>query len=326
VAGGTVSGSGTYVNGTAVTATTNQGYQFVNWTDNGNQVSTSASSQFIVTGSRNLVANFALSTNQWINIYSCNNDAGGYLKSTQLTSDGGYILAGRTYCGADWSDFWVLQLDSTGNELWQKTYGGAGSESASSIQNTSDGGYIVAGDTNSFGAGDQDALLLKLDSSGNVIWQKIYGGSSDDTFSSIQQTTDGGHIVAGSKGSVPPDDGFGLQDLWVLKLDSTGKVVWQNIYGESGMEKANSIQQTSDGGYIVAGITVGSFNNNHGPYYDIWLLKLDSSGNVLWQKVYGGSYDENIGSIQQTSDGGYILTGDIYNSSEFGSSDIWEAK
>jgi len=237
-----------------------------------------------------------------------------YAHSIQQTSDGGYIVAGSTESfGAGGKDFWVLKLDSSGTVEWQKTYGGGGNDWNSSIQQTSDGGYIVAGSTESFGAGGKDFWVLKLDSNGTVMWQKTYGGSSYDGAYSIQQTQDGGYIVAGSFGG----------DAWVLKLNSSGNVQWQKTYGGSSYDFAHSIQQTEDGGYIVAGETE-SFGAGG---YDFWVLKLDSSGNVEWQKTYGGNTDDYnyTQSIQQTSDGGYIMAGETY-SFGVGWPDFWVLK
>ncbi|MHA2612326.1 MAG: InlB B-repeat-containing protein, partial [bacterium JZ-2024 1] len=226
--------------------------------------------------------------------------------SIQQTSDGGYIVAGDTWSFVaawnDVSDFWVLKLDENGNVVWQKTYGGVKEDRAYSIQQTSDGGYIVAGETYSFGAGDWDIWVLKLNANGDVVWQRTYGWARLDWARSIQQTSDGGYIVAGMTDSF----GAGSWDIWVLKLDANGNVLWQKTYGGANWDEAYSIQQTSDGGYIVAGKTY-SFGAG---YTDIWVLKLDADGNVLWQKTYGGEYNEGAYSIQQTSDGGYIVAGD----------------
>ena len=241
-----------------------------------------------------------------------------YAESIQQTSDGGYIVAGRTYSfGAGYVDIWVLKLDSSGNVSWQKTYGGSGYDEAYSIKQTSDGGYVVAGYTDSFGAGSDDIWVLKLDSSGSVIWQKTYGGPSDDEARSIQQTSDGGYIVAGHTHSF----GAGSYDFWVLKLDSSGNISWQKTYGGTSYDFAYSIQQTSDGDYIVAG-EEASFGESSTA---IWVLKLDSSGNVIWQKTYGGSSGDGARSIQQTSDGGYIVAGITYSFGA-GLGDFWVLK
>ena len=203
--------------------------------------------------------------------------------SVQQTSDGGYIVGGYTYSfGAGACDVWVLKLDSSGNITWQKTYGGAGHDYESSIQQTSDGGYIVTGDTNSFGAGGYDAWVLKLDSGGSVIWQKTYGGTSDEWIESVQQTPDGGYIISGGTSSF----GAGGYDAWSMKLDSGGSVIWQKTYGGPGAEYGGSqIEQTSDGGYIVAGYTT-SYGAGSG---DFWILKLDGNGDVSQCGIDGAS-------------------------------------
>jgi predicted secreted protein len=240
--------------------------------------------------------------------------------STQQTADGGYIVAASTDSfGAGGLDVWVLKLDASGNVTWQKTYGGAGIDGANAIQQTTDGGYIVAGLTRSFGAGLDDVWVLKLDALGAVTWQKTYGGTADDVAYSIQQTTDGGYIVAGRTSS----SGAGGMDVWVLKLDALGAVTWQKAYGGAGNDVAGSIKQTSDGGYIVAGWTT-SFGAGG---MDIWVLKLDALGNVTWQKAYGGAGNDSASStdaIQQTSDGGYIVAGTT--SFGAGSGDVWVLK
>ncbi|WP_176231860.1 Ig-like domain-containing protein [Candidatus Hakubella thermalkaliphila] len=154
--------------------------------------------------------------------------------------------------------------------LWQKTYGGKDLDWASSIQQTKDGGYIVAGGTESFGAGGYDFYILKLDSTGKVLWEKTYGGEYYDEASSIQQTKDGGYIVAGYTTSF----GTGSLDFYLLKLDPQGKVLWEKTYGGEYWDGAFSIQQTQDGGYIVAGYTT-SFGAGEEDFY---ILKLDPQG------------------------------------------------
>jgi hypothetical protein len=223
-------------------------------------------------------------------------------KSIQQTQDGGYIVAGNTSSfGSGDNNMWVMKLDSSGAVTWQKTYGGTGQDYAQSIQQTRDGGYIVAGHTSSFSAGDLDLWVLKLDSNGGVTWQKTYGGSDDDYTYSIRQTQDEGYIVSGQTFSF----GEGITDAWVLKLDSTGGVTWQKTYGASGEEGADSIQQTRDGGYILSGSTTSFGAEN----FDAWIMKLNSSGAIVWQKIYGGPGDDWANTVQQTWDGGYIVSG-----------------
>jgi len=138
------------------------------------------------------------------------------------------------------------------NAQWARTYGGGGNDEAWSIQQTSDGGYIVAGLTESFGAGSSDIWILKLSSTGTIEWQRTYGGSSYDTAHSIQQTSDGGYIVAGDTQTF----GAGSADYWIIKLFPNGDIEWQRTYGGGSYDTAHSIQQTIDGGYIVAGNTL----------------------------------------------------------------------
>jgi len=215
------------------------------------------------------------------------------------TNDGGYIIGGGYYI------FCVIKLSSIGDIEWQKTYGGSGNEEAYSIQQTSDGGYIVSGYTDSFGAGASDIWILKLSSTGSTEWQKTYGDTGYDDAYSIQQTTDGGYIVAGKTDPSGPT----YADAWILKLTSTGSIEWQKKYGDSNTEEARSIQQTDDGGYIVAG---GTMSYGAG-YYDFWVLKLFSNGDIDWQKTYGGGDIDNCRYIQLASDGGYIVAGGTFS-------------
>jgi len=252
----------------------------------------------------------------WQRTYGSGYEHNAY--SIQQTSDNGYIVAGYTNeFGAGNDDAWILKLDSFGNILWQKTYGGSNHERAYSIQQTSDGGYIVAGYTWSFGTGNHAAWVLKLDFSGNIIWQKAYSGDNPQYAYSISQINDGGYIVAGYA-YVPSAGG---SDALIFKLDSEGNIIWQKIYGENKWEYAQSILQTSDGGYIVAGYNFPLATNNP----DGLVFKLDPFGNIVWQKIYGGNNPDFLYSIQQISDGGYIVVG---GTSSFGSSnyDAWVIK
>ncbi|MCP4365206.1 MAG: hypothetical protein GY800_07910 [Planctomycetes bacterium] len=229
--------------------------------------------------------------------------------SIQQTRDGGYITAGLTRSfEAVHRDLWVLKLGPAGGVEWQKTYGGEGWDEANYIRQTVDGGYIVAGMTKSFGEGEVDAWVLKLRHDGTVEWQKTYGGAFFDQPHSVQQTTDGGYIVAGM--TWPPDPeagrGPGAHDFWVLKLRPDGTVEWQKTYGGNYDDLGSSIHQTADGGYIVAGWTssYGSGNSN------LWVLKLRRDGTIEWQKAYGRKeVGEQAASIRQTADGGYVAAG-----------------
>jgi uncharacterized delta-60 repeat protein len=235
----------------------------------------------------------------------------------QQTSDGGYVAAGYTASdGAGISDFWVLKVSLAGIIEWQYTYGGSGDDVAYAVQETSDEGYIIAGYTYSFGAGESDCWILKLNSEGDIEWQYTYGGIGEDAAYAIQETSDGGYIVAGCT-----QFGSLTSDMWILKLTSEGDVEWQHIYGGTGDDKAYSVQETSEGGYIVAGSTQYLSTQ----YHDFWVLKLTSAGYFEWQRIYGGYGDDVAYFIQETSDEGYIVAGD---SDSFGSneSELWILK
>jgi hypothetical protein len=221
--------------------------------------------------------------------------------SVQQTSDGGYILAGQTSSyGVGSGDFWLVKTDSEGNKEWDKTFGGAYSDRAHSVQQTSDGGYILTGDTHSYGAaGGADFLLVKTDSNGNKVWDKTFGGAYSDYAYSVQQTSDGGYILAGD---THPFDAGGW-NFWLVKTDSEGNEQWDKTFGRTGYyDRAHSVQQTADGGYIIAGDTdsYGAGSTN------FWLVKTDSFGNEQWNKTFGTGEAK---SVQQTADGGYIIAG-----------------
>lgn len=190
--------------------------------------------------------------------------------------------------------------------FWAKSYAGSSTDKANDISVTTDGGFIVAGDTLSFGSGGNDVWLLKLDTEGQVVWQKTYGGAQHDYANAVAQTSDGGYIVAGYTYSA----GAGGSDWVILKLDADGNFEWQKTYGGAYYDSANSVKQTSDGGYIIAGSVYAAEYKD-----DIALLKLDSSGNIQWSKRYGdgGVGRESGYAVKETTDGGYIISGDAWN-------------
>lgn len=256
--------------------------------------------------------------------------------SIQQTTDGGYILCGYTFStnGAVTTPTggWIVKLNSTGTIQWQKSAG----LFMNCIQQTTDGGYIAAGYTNTNGPlGGNDYQIVKLTSSGVIQWQKYYGGTSTDMAQSIQQTTDGGYIVAGRSDSSNTDvtNNNGIDDFWVLKLNSLGALEWQKSLGGAFYDQAFSVQQTTDGGFVACGYTNsinGLVTGNHGDV-DYWVVKLNNLGSVLWQKTLGGVGTDTAKSIQQTSDGGYIVAGTTGSwdgdvTTQYGDRDFWVVK
>jgi hypothetical protein len=279
----------------------------------------------------------------WTKTYGGGDDDEGF--STCQTADDGFIIVGRTYGTAQY-DVYLIKTDENGGTLWTKTYGGAGNELGYHVQQTSDNGYIIVGGTNSFGSGWDiyliktdslgdtlwtrtyengstgysvqqtsdsgyiiggkrggsvgDACLIKTDENGDTLWTQIYGGAQDDACYWVRETTDGGYIAIGETRSF----GAGYYDVYVLKTDINGDTLWAKTYGTAEDEQGWSVQQTFDHGYIISGFT--------GPYLmasDIYLIKIDSIGNLLWTKTYGGAADEKGRQVVQTSDTGYIVTG-----------------
>ena len=238
--------------------------------------------------------------------------------TVQLTSDDGFVIVGGTDSyGAGEVDVWLIKTDSSGNEQWNKTFGGDGPDIGLSIQQTSDLGYIISGYTNSSGAVDGDAWLIKTDSLGNEQWNRTFGGNGWEHGLSVQQSADGGYIVAGTTSSY----GAGSEDVWLIKTDNLGNEQWNRTFGGSELEYGQLVQQTSDGGYVLIGCT-RSYGAGD---LDVWLLKIDASGSEQWNRTFGGSSKDYGLSVQQTSDSGYVVSG-FTNSSGVGNGDLWLIK
>ncbi len=252
-------------------------------------------------------------------------------QSIQQTTDGGYIVAGYTNSSNgnvvihhSLFDYWIVKLSNSGALQWTKTLGSNGNDKAYSIQQTTDGGYIVAGQSDSANGdvlsnhGGFDYWIVKLDTIGQIQWQKSFGGSLEDDATYVQQTVDGGYIVGGQSASSNGDvtGNHGVLDCWIVKLNNVGTLEWQKSFGGTNNDYIHSIQQTTDGGYIFAGLTAsnnGDVTNNYGSF-DYWVVKLNNIGTIQWQKSLGGSGNDNAFSVQQTTDGGYIVAGVAYSS------------
>jgi len=253
---------------------------------------------------------------QWAKTYGGAGKDEAY--AIQQTSDGGYIVAGLTESFEDETgDVWIIKIDPNGNIEWQKTYGRGYLDAAYSIVQTYDGGYVIVG---ALAREGWTIWVLKLDAEGEFEWQKSFKGKEYEygVAYSIQQTSDGGYIVAGE---IRVEEGKDI-DIWILKLAPDGTKEWDKRGGGSDLDHAYALQQTSDGGYIVAG-------QNDKPYYGvgggIWVLKLHPTGEIEWQKTYGGDSSDEAHAIRQTNDGGYIVAGATH-SFGVGDEDLWILK
>lgn len=268
--------------------------------------------------------------------------------SIEETPDGGYIFAGYTesnnqdVSGNHGSyDAWVVKLDVNGNIQWQKCIGGSSRDYAWAVKPTPDGGYVIAGYTDSnngdisLNRGSFDIMVAKLDASGNLQWLNTFGGSAEEWALDIVNTTGGGFLVAGytfsGNGNVSVNRG--RNDVWILKLNASGILQWEKTYGGSNYEDPYAIEETSDGGFVVGGRTLsvdGDVTTNYGQN-DYWIIKCDVTGGIQWQKTLGGSLQDIGHSIKETQDGGFVIAGTSYSNdgdvtANYGRSDIWVVK
>lgn len=263
------------------------------------------------------------------------------------TADGGYVVVGfSTSADGDVTnnqggqDVLVLKLSGAGALEWQKSLGGSGNDVAYAALQTAEGDYLIAAKTASSDGdvtgnhGASDSWVVKLDASGSILWQKCLGGSSNDVPYAIEQTDDGSIILTGSTISTDGDvvGAHGMDDMWVVKLDAEGTLLWQKCLGGSSQDRGYSIALTSDGGCVIGGSSSSADGDVTGvhapPNADMWIVKLDGAGTIVWQKALGGSLAEEARAVQQLADGGYIVggfassaDGDIIG--HIGSVDMW---
>ncbi len=294
--------------------------------DRGYSVQVTGDGGYIITGTTGsfgagwfdvyLIKTDSAGNEQWSRTFGGSHHDYGY--SVQMTSDGGYIIAGYTKSfGAGEEDVYLIKTNAAGNQEWSRTLGGISNDRGYSVQVTSDGGYIIAGHTSSFGAGGWDAYLIKTDAAGNEQWSRTFGGSEGDKAYSVQVTDDGGYVITGETKSFGNVNG----DVYLIKTDAAGNEQWSRTFGGISSDQGNSLQTTSDGGYIIAGQT-WSFGAGG---WDAYLIKTDAAGNEQWSRTFGGSDWDKAYSVQATDDGGYVITG---NTSSFGAgeSDVYLLK
>lgn len=252
---------------------------------------------------------------EWSKIIPGSTDEKGY--DVIQTLDGGYLLSGRWWNIAlfDW-DLLIVKTDESGNVQWSQKSGGSNTDAAYAAVQNPDSSYTVAGFTSSMGAGSYDCYLVKFSPGGNLLWTKTYGGSGKDTPFHISKTSDSGFIIAGYTLSY----GAGGKDAWLIKTNSDGDTLWTRTYGGNQDEIGYKVHQTDDGGFIIAGYTTTWGNGG-----DAYLIRTDSAGNKIWEKNYGGYYQEQANSVKQTSDGNFIFAGFTRSYGE-GLNDAWVVK
>lgn len=225
---------------------------------------------------------------------------GGY--AAVQSDDGSYLVVGSTYSfGAGEFDIYLLKIGAAGDTIWTRTFGGALTEYGYDIHSTYDGGFILVGSTKSFGSGKKDIYLIKTDSSGNLLWQRTYGGVEDDEGWSVRQTSDRGFIICGNSSST----GAGYSDLFLIKTDSLGQTLWSRTFGGPGGESGAAVRELIGGGYVAVGST-GSFGTG---YSSVYLVRTGANGDSLWARDYGGSAADFGSAIEVAPDGSFLIAG-----------------
>lgn len=340
-------------NASTVTAQANTGYTFLQWSDGSTNPTRTETS---ITADKNILAEFTLIEEEIRTEWRINFGGTGTQRSASVikTNDEGYVVLGTNEAVLGESDIYLVKVNSNGNIVWEKNYDFEGYEVAYSLEETTDGGYIISGHKSPIGSGVSLALIIKINSSGNIDWNKTisgYGWSSTAKASSIIQTTDGNYIFTGETIS------GSSRVVWIVKLDNLGNKIWEKLINFSGyISKGFQILETQDQGFLIRGssslgpttnqllikvdsegnhdwnktytgtdvstvnsfikteegfMLVGKTNSTDYVYGDSWLIKTDSEGTIDWNKLYYTEVPSLAGSIEQTTDGGYIITGNL---------------
>lgn len=281
------------------------------------------------------------------------------LKSVEATTDGGVLLGGwslggiggdKTEANFGFEDYWIVKLDSEGNVEWDNTIGTSTNDYLYASKQVTDGGYILAGytyggisfDKTEANYGSFDYWIVRLDNAGNIIWQNDIGSFGADELYSIDITNDGGFILGGTTAGTSAsgdrtENTWGWTDYWILKLDSSGNIEWQNLIGGTNAEQYPSIVQISNGEYVLGGESFSGLSGDKTEenigVSDYWVIRLDASGNIIWQNTLGGSDADELNSVEPVSDGGFILAGNSYSGisgdkseESLGALDYWVVK
>jgi len=236
----------------------------------------------------------------WIQVIGGSNDDMAY--SIARNSDGGFVVVGATFSfGSGAPNAYVLRIDSLGDTLWTRTYGGAGEDYAFSARQTADSGFVICGTTYSYGAGQSDVYLVKTNAAGDTQWTRTFGGAQHEHGHSVVQTADSGYAICGTTYSF----GAGDADIWLIRTNANGDTLWTRTFGGDTADLGHSVFATSDGGFVLCGQTASFGAGN----YDAWLIRTDSAGDTLWTRTFGGTNDDRGYSVQQTADGGFIIAG-----------------
>jgi len=256
---------------------------------------------------------------EWNNCFgSVYNESGGQTKETE---DGGFVIIGsKNMIGDESNNVWIIRTNSQGDSLWTKTYGGIAFDNGTSILVNDDGGFVILGSTESYGNGDSDIWLIKTDSYGSEEWSRTYGSGSKDIGQSILTTYDGGHLI----GYKIESFGLGGTSIGLLRVDANGNELWTRTIGGSTAISSSSFQKVSDDQYVMV---CSRFNNGNNAY-DTYLIKINDSGDILWDKTYGGSNSDYGYSVINTLDSGFAILGSTHNfgNGSKNSSDIWLIK